>query len=293
MDTIQLKGLESDYIIGRQNIDLKIIEKANTNNRVTIKDFFDTSKSNQIEQFIFMPASTTSIDGSQISSISMRTYEEIVDKYHTQLPPEIFMGTANAETLVGSDGNDIIDGKAGDDIIYASNGHDEVYGSSGNDILSGNAGYDYIEGGKGNDEMYGGNGGDTYIINLGDGIDAIINADGDGIGNINTGVDIDSIKFMEGISANQLWFKQEGNNLDVSIIGTADKVSIKDWYVGGVTNNNQIDVFKTNDGKALIAGNVNQLVQAMASFAPPSMGQTTLASNYQTSLNTVITANWR
>ncbi|MFM2344165.1 MAG: hypothetical protein RLZZ210_775 [Pseudomonadota bacterium] len=30
----------------------------------------------------------------------------------------------------------------------------------------------------------------------------------------------------------------------------------------------------------------------MASFAPPTMGQTTLPQNYQDSLNPVIAANW-
>jgi hypothetical protein len=41
------------------------------------------------------------------------------------------------------------------------------------------------------------------------------------------------------------------------------------------------------------AANVNQLVQAMAAFAPSAMGETTLPANYQSSLNSVIAANWQ
>jgi Ca2+-binding RTX toxin-like protein len=280
IDTVKLYGIESNYIIGRQNTDLKIISKYDSNDRVTIKDFFVDTKNNQIEQFIFTGTST--VNG------VVKNYQYMVDAYHTQLPAEIIKGTVNNDVLAGNDGNDIIDGLSGDDMIYAGNGHDEIYGGVGNDILSGNAGYDYIEGGRGNDELYGGNGGDTYVFNIGDGQDAIINIDSDAI---NT--DIDTLKFTAGVAANQLWFARNNNNLDVSIIGSSDKVSIKDWYnTTNTANANQIDVFKTQDGKALVAANVNQLVQAMASFAPPSMGESTLPANYQTSLNTVISANW-
>ncbi len=275
IDIVKIKGVEADYIIGRQNTDLKIIEKANQNNRLTVKDFFVTGLNNQIENFAFTGAST------------VKTYQQILDTYYTQLPPEIFTGTANSEILTGSDGNDIIDAKAGDDIIYASNGHDEIYGNTGNDVISGNAGYDYIVGGRGNDELYGGNGGDKYLFSRDDGVDTIINADSD-----SSATSLDIVQFMDAISANQLWLQKVGNDLDVSVIGTGDKVRVKDWYTTNGYNANQVDAFKTQDGKSLLNANVNQLVQAMASFDPPPMGQTTLTSNYQNSLNNVIAASW-
>jgi hypothetical protein len=50
--------------------------------------------------------------------------------------------------------------------------------------------------------------------------------------------------------------------------------------------------FKSSDCKELINADVDKLVQAMAAFTPPSMGQTTLPTNYQSSLNTTIAANW-
>jgi hypothetical protein len=37
---------------------------------------------------------------------------------------------------------------------------------------------------------------------------------------------------------------------------------------------------------------VDLLVNAMAAFAPPAVGQTTLSATYQSALNPVIAASW-
>jgi hypothetical protein len=43
----------------------------------------------------------------------------------------------------------------------------------------------------------------------------------------------------------------------------------------------------------LLDSKVDTLVQAMAAFAPPAAGQTTLPPAYQTALASVIAANWQ
>ena len=96
--------------------------------------------------------------------------------------------------------------------------------------------------------------------------------------------------FDTGIAANQLWFTKTGNNLDVSIIGTTDKFTVSNWYLG---NQYHVEQFKTSDGKTLLDSQVQNLVQAMASFAPPPVGQTTLTTAQQTALAPVIAANWQ
>ncbi|MDR2876003.1 MAG: hypothetical protein LBV44_08780 [Methylobacillus sp.] len=93
-----------------------------------------------------------------------------------------------------------------------------------------------------------------------------------------------------GVTADQLWFQRSGNNLVVSIIGTTDSMTISNWYSG---NAYHVEQFKTADGKVLADTQVQNLVQAMAAFAPPAAGQTTLPTNYQNSLETVIAANWQ
>ena len=97
-------------------------------------------------------------------------------------------------------------------------------------------------------------------------------------------------RFDAGIATDQLWFTKVGNNLDVSIIGTSDKFTLSNWYLGSQYH---VEQFKTSDGKTLLDSQVQNLVNAMAAFSPPAAGQTTLASNYATTLNPVIAANWQ
>jgi hypothetical protein len=44
----------------------------------------------------------------------------------------------------------------------------------------------------------------------------------------NTGI----ARFLAGVACDQVWFLRSGNHLEASIIGTADKFLLKDWYRG-------------------------------------------------------------
>lgn len=91
------------------------------------------------------------------------------------------------------------------------------------------------------------------------------------------------------ISSDQLWFRQAGNDLEVSIIGTADKATVQNWYLG---DSYRVEQVKSGDSKVLQHIDVDKLVSAMAAFAPPAMGQTSLAASQQTALAPVLAANW-
>jgi hypothetical protein len=91
------------------------------------------------------------------------------------------------------------------------------------------------------------------------------------------------------VAVDQLWFRRVSNNLEVSIIGTGDRASITNWYSG---NQYKLEQFQVSDGQALLMAQVDILVNAMAAFAPPPMGQTTLTPDQQASLASVIAANW-
>ena len=71
----------------------------------------------------------------------------------------------------------------------------------------------------------------------------------------------DSVIFGEDLS--KLVFTHEGNNLKVSINDTTDALTINSWYSG---NAYQVEEFKATDGSVLTNANVEQLIQAMASF---------------------------
>lgn len=156
-------------------------------------------------------------------------------------------------------------------------------GSKFNDQLSGNAGNNVYKGGKGNDVLSGGAGSDTYHMGRGDEADTIQEND------VVVGT-TDVLAFGQGIEASQLWFSRTTNHLEIAVIGTSDKVTIQNWYLG---NQYHVEQIKSGNGKVLLDSQVQNLVQAMASFAPPSAGQTTLLPNYQSSLAPALAANWQ
>jgi Ca2+-binding RTX toxin-like protein len=155
-------------------------------------------------------------------------------------------------------------------------------GNAGANTLDGGIGADTLVGGAGNDTLKGGTGNDVYVLGRGDGTDTLIDSDAT-VGNA------DVLAFLSEVAPEQLWFRHIANDLEVSIIGTGDKVTVKNWYLG---NTNHVEQFRTADTKVLIDVAVDKLVTAMAAFAPPASGQTTLSPQYQASLGGVIASSW-
>ena len=100
----------------------------------------------------------------------------------------------------------------------------------------------------------------------------------------------DVVHLGAGIAADQLWFRKVNGNLEISVIGTSDKVTVSGWYSD---TSHHVEVIRLAGGQTLLDSQVQNLVQAMASFAPPALGQTTLSADYQTKLEPVIAANWQ
>lgn len=81
-------------------------------------------------------------------------------------------GTARAENLNGTGGNDIIlglegsdtiNGKGGNDCIIGGPGADKIVAGDGNDVVLGGEGSDKLIGDNGNDVMFGENGSDSLV----------------------------------------------------------------------------------------------------------------------------------
>jgi Ca2+-binding RTX toxin-like protein len=187
-------------------------------------------------------------------------------------------GEAQGATITGIEN---VNGSDSADYLVGDAGGNRLVGNNGNDILDGGAGDDFIYGGTGYDLLAGGAGNDTYQFGRGDAGDIVIDYDA-AYGNT------DVVQFTGGISADQLWFRHVGKDLEVSVIGTTDKVTIQNWYSGSAYH---IEQFQAG-GLTLADTQVEKLVQAMASFAPPASGQSTLPTNYQPALQPVIAANW-
>ncbi|HGY1015931.1 TPA: calcium-binding protein [Aeromonas salmonicida subsp. smithia] len=209
-------------------------------------------------------------------------------------------GGAGSDYLSGGDGNDVVDG--GDD-------GDSIYGYAGNDALNGGTGSDYLNGGDDNDILYGGADDDTILGDSGDdtldgGLSADILIGGSGsdtykfgrdyaadliVENDTTFANRDIVIFSDNVTVDQLWFSRVDNNLEVSIVGTSDKIVVDNWYSG---SQYQIEVFQAADNQMLLNSQVENLVQAMAAFTPPAAGQTSLQQDYHDALTPVLAANW-
>ncbi len=161
-------------------------------------------------------------------------------------------------------------------------GSNQITGNGAANVLSGGTGNDILSGGAGNDTLIGGQGADTYLFGLGGGSDLVSNAD--------TDLGADELVFGAGIGEDQLWFARSGNDLVVSVLGTADHATLQGWYSSA---GNQLDHFELNDGTALAAAQVQQLVSAMSAFSTPPASISDLTSVQQQSIETVIASNWR
>ncbi len=200
-------------------------------------------------------------------------------------------GEGGNDTLYGEEGNDLLDGGSGNDLLDGGNGNDALYGDNGNDTIYGGRGDDLLFGGSGNDTLYGGEGEDILsggagddVINTGKGEDVVLFNRGDGHDTVisetknaprcmpwwDEGCDggdnnEDTVKI--GANPLDLILSHSGNNLDVTINGTADRFTIQDWYAAPAA---RIEEFKASNGGELERRQVDRLIQAMATFSADS-----------------------
>ena len=124
----------SDMELVKDGFNLKINIKGTTDSLIIQNWFYGDA--NKIEQFKF--ADGTVLTSANLDTIGYKVY-----------------GTANVDSLQGSNGNDT------------------MYGYEGNDTLQGNAGNDVIDGGAGNDTLSGGTGNDLFLFSRGGGQDTV------------------------------------------------------------------------------------------------------------------------
>lgn len=130
-------------------------------------------------------------------------------------------------------------------------------GNSLDNIPTGNSGANSLVGNEGNNQLNGGADNYTYIFGRSYATDTVLEA---------TASAHDVVQFGSDISTDQLRFRHVGNNLEATIVGTTDKLVIRDWYLGDAY---RVEEFKTADGQVLLDSQVEALVSAMASFVPP------------------------
>jgi Ca2+-binding RTX toxin-like protein len=203
-------------------------------------------------------------------------------------------GLAGNDTLDGGTGTDTMVGGAGDDIYIvnvsgdvtteaANEGTDTVRSAvtrtlgnnlenltlTGSDaingtgnalanVLIGNTAVNVLTGAEGNDTYDGAGGNDTYSDTsttssdayrwgIGSGLDALTDAGGS----------MDYVDVFAGVAKADLHFAQNGNHLEVTISGQADKLTINNWFASSA---NQVEEIRLSDGSKVLASEVPGLL---------------------------------
>ena len=150
-----------------------------------------------------------------------------------------------------------------------------ISGGQGDDVFNGQAGSDTLV------DLLGGN--DTYWLLRGSSMDWVRDTLGTA----------DVARFGADIAHDQLWFSRQGNDLVVSVIGTADGLTVSDWYLSvGNGNNLVLETLVAGDGYRLAAAGVDALVSAMSALTPPAAGQTTLSAAQHQQLDGLLGSVW-
>lgn len=146
-------------------------------------------------------------------------------------------------------------------------------GTSGNDMLYGTLGADLFDGKGGNDVEVGDGGSDTYVLQPGYGSLTIVN----GISSSNTAAGDLSIQYA---NPNDIWLQRVGNNLQVDLMGSTTEATIQNWFSNTYSQLGEITVSGGSAGNLTVDAQINQLVQAMATFSGNNPGfDPTSASN--------------
>jgi hypothetical protein len=175
---------------------------------------------------------------------------------------DIIFATGGAGTVTINGSNNTLIGSGGNgDILGASGSNNTVQGGAGNDTF-------LISGGTGT--FIGAGGNDLYKFGAAGGQDHIVNG---GAGNIGPSGELN---FASGITADQLWFEQKGNDLSISVLGSHDQITIDGWFSASTS---QLQEITLSNGLEVDSG-MSQLVQAMASYSAANPALIRLSRNW-------------
>ncbi len=203
-DTLRFsEGLLAENAVVQRSGDDLVISFRDSTDSVKVKDYFYSS-TYQVENILFADGTVW-----DVTTVKKRLMESA--------------GTDEAQTITAFSEGSEIHGRDGNDTLNGGTGSDILYGDEGNDILDSGSGSDTLTGGTGNDTLKGWYGSDTYLFSAGDGQDTITE------GYTSTG-DTDTLRFGEGLLAENAVLKRSGNDLMVSFRDSTDSVKVKDYF---------------------------------------------------------------
>jgi Ca2+-binding RTX toxin-like protein len=205
----------------------------------------------------------------------------------------VLVGDDSDNELESMEGCTYIDGGAGNDTltVYGLTSN-MLLGGDGNDVLqvtdrtssSGRSYSQTFEGGRGDDTMIGGYSNDLYIYNLGDGHDVI-----NDVGYANNSSYQDTLRFGEGIAAEDLWLSRVDDDLQINVVGSDGQILIGDWFA---KSTNQIESIETK-GEVLVNLKVDLLVTAMAAYDVPNGAGAVIPEHVKEELQPTLAETWQ
>ncbi|QOZ75368.1 hypothetical protein XH83_07890 [Bradyrhizobium sp. CCBAU 53351] len=158
-------------------------------------------------------------------------------------------------------------------------------GSATNATLTGNDyGANIFQLGSGAESAYGGARSNVYQITTSTGQSQINLSSATGSKN--------EVDFLSGITDQNLWFEQAGNDLKIDLLGTSTSTTISNWFSGSAAALQEITA-----GGLKIDGQISQLVQAMATYSANNTGFDPSNPSIQalpndTTLQNAVAASW-
>ena len=180
-----------------------------------------------------------------LKSIGIEGFDEFKDYFGNISSGYINrIGKLNYKRFTGTDKSETMHAYGKGSTIIAGDGDDKIEESMG--ALTGD---DYFYGGKGNDTIEGSVGSDTYVFNLGDGQDTIIE-------NAN-GKDKNVIALGKGITKDNIIFKKINEwDLEIKVRGTDDKITVKNQF----GSKSAIDKVYFYEGGSLTDADINEIL---------------------------------
>jgi hypothetical protein len=141
-------------------------------------------------------------------------------------------------------------------LLEALGNGNTLTGGAGNDDLIADGIYNTLVGGAGTNTLSATEGNNVFLLD-GTGSAIVQNGSANGVGPVN------QMQFINGVTGQNLWFAQSGEDLDITEIGTSHTIDLQNWFAG---SDYQLGAFQGADGLTLNNSDVNQLVTAMASY---------------------------
>ena len=263
------------------------ISIAGTTDKITVDTYFRQST-----------LAGTTVSSRAVNPVQQIRFDDGTVWNMATIDAAVFSGSSGPDRIFAVGPSTIQAGNDGD-LLLGSEQNDLLQGGSGNDQLLGYGGDDTIDGGAGNDRLDGGTGNNTYLFGRGDGVDVISSIDYTA-GRLNT------LQFKVGVLPADLLIRHidsgslgSTRGLDISILGTTDKVMLNGYYVYGVPPagvNSPVQQFRFADGTVWNLADVEARIDSSARpiYGSPIVvgtdanGNQILAAHYAWSGNAIV-----